>query len=73
MQKSAKKKLLNRYQVRYGNTCQRYNGKDWAIHSAECLASFFHTVAEVVDAGTGEMVARAIPCENGIGANVVRC
>ena len=65
-------KRNNRYQVDYGNASTKYNEKDWAIHSAECMASFFCTVAKVVDTQTGEMVAEVIPNESGIGVRVVR-
>lgn len=62
----------NRYQVNYGDQYQQYRDKEWSIHSAECIASFFNTIARVVDTYTGNMVAAAIPNENGIGVRTVR-
>lgn len=62
----------NRYQVNYSDQYQQYRDKEWSIHSAECIASFFNTIARVVDTYTGNMVAAAIPNENGIGVRTVR-
>ena len=33
----------NRYQVNYGDQYQQYRDKEWSIHSAECIASFFNS------------------------------
>lgn len=61
-----------RFEVSYGDKYQRYNDKEWSIHSAECIASFYKTIARVVDLATGEMVAASIPNDSGIGCRTVR-
>ena len=36
---------------------ERYHDKDWAIHSAECFASFYGITVAVVEKSTGNVVA----------------
>lgn len=48
---------LNRYEVKsYLRILGEYRDRDWAIHSAECFASFFEVTVDVVDRITGEVI-----------------
>lgn len=67
-----KSKKVPQFQMNYGDKFVQYESKEWAIHSAECYASFFGAIVKVVDLLTEEPIATAIPNETGIGARIVR-
>lgn len=58
------KRYLNRYEVKSSlRTLGAYRDRDWAIHSAECFASFFEATVEVIDRITEEVIATRRPGE----------
>ena len=51
-------KDMNRYLVKhYGEVLGRYRDRDWAEHSAECIASFYRITVALVDSKTGNVLA----------------
>lgn len=66
-----KSKKVPQFQMNYGDNFIQCESKEWAIHSAECYASFFDVIVNVVDLLTEETIATAIPNETGIGARIV--
>lgn len=53
-----KKNATDRYEIKhYSKVFERYKDRDWAIHSAECYASFYNLTIAVVDRTTGDVVA----------------
>lgn len=60
-----KSKDMNRYLVKhYGETLGCYRDRDWAEHSAECIASFYKITVALVDSNTGNVLAVKQPCLN---------
>lgn len=41
-------------------TVERIQNREWAIHYAQCCASFFNTTVFVIDEKTGEAIAYKI-------------
>ena len=53
-----RKNAADRYEIKhYSKVFERYKDRDWAIHSAECYASFYNLTIAVVDRTTGDVVA----------------
>lgn len=49
---------MNRYLVKhYGEVLGCYRDRDWAEHSAECIASFYKITVAMVDSKTGNVLA----------------
>lgn len=49
---------MKRYALKhYDKILIAYRDRDWAIHSAECYASFYDITVTVVDTKTGEVIA----------------
>lgn len=50
--------IMKRYALKhYDKILIAYRDRDWAIHSAECYASFYDITVAVVDTKTGEVIA----------------
>ena len=59
---ATKKKKVDRYEIRHcDEVFEKCWDKDWAIHSAECHASFYRITIDVVDTTTGQVVATRQP------------
>ena len=51
-------KDMNRYLVKhYCEVLGSYRDRDWAEHSAECIASFYKITVALVDSKTGNVLA----------------
>lgn len=50
------------YEVRSDRRAfERYEDRAWALHSAECFASFYGAAVYVIDVLTGEVIATKLP------------
>ena len=48
---------MSRYVLKhYDKELISYRDRDWAVHSAECYASFYNITVAVVDKKTGEVI-----------------
>lgn len=49
---------MSRYALKhYDKELIAYRDREWAVHSAECYASFYDITVAVVDKKTGEVIA----------------